>query len=101
MAQHVKPVAMIADAALGQAIGKLALFPPALTRLEPQSVSGDPRHGADAAVADALWMIGRQWQLGELLGEDVGNPVSVRVARRALPLTAWMPEGDLEPGVAP
>ena len=37
MAQQVKPVTMIADAALGQAIGKLALFPPALTRLEPQS----------------------------------------------------------------
>ena len=48
------------------------------------------------SIADPLWMIGRQWQLGELLGEDVGNPVSVRVERRALPITAWMPTGDTD-----
>lgn len=64
-----------------------------LTRLEPCSVTGDPRHGAEAVVADPLWMLGRQWQWGELTGEDVGSPVSVQVRHRSLPVTAWAPAG--------
>jgi hypothetical protein len=46
-----------------------------------------------AAIADPLWLLGRQWQLGEL-GEDVGTPVSVKLKRRALPITAWAPAGS-------
>lgn len=88
------PVEMIATTKLSPALATIALFPPALTRLEPQSISGDPVHGATAVVADPLWMLGRQWQLGELLGEDVGSPVSVRVEHRDLPITAWAPLGD-------
>ncbi len=96
MSDFVKPVAMLKRSVFAEAIVAIATTPPALTRLEPQSVSGDPRPGADAVVADALWMIGRQWQLGELLGEDVGSPVSVRVQRRALPITAWAPAGRMD-----
>jgi len=96
MSDVVKPVGMLKSTLLAEAIAAIATTPPALTRLEPQSVSGDPRHGADAVVADALWMIGRQWQLGELLGEDAGSPVSVRVQRRALPITAWAPAGRMD-----
>ncbi len=92
MSELVTPVDMVAHASLPGPLAAICWTPPSLTRLEPQSVSGDPRHGADAVVADPLWMIGRQWQLGELLGEDVGSPVSVRVERRALPITAWAPE---------
>ena len=96
MADFVRPVEMIATEALSGAFASIVMTPPALTRLEPQTLSGDPRHGADAVVADALWMIGRQWQLGELLGEDVGSPVSVRVERRAVPITAWAPTGRMD-----
>lgn len=96
MSDFVKPVGMLETTLLSEAIAAIATTPPALTRLEPQSVSGDPSSGADAVVADALWMIGRQWQLGELLGEDVGSPVSVRVRRRALPITAWAPAGRMD-----
>jgi len=28
-------------------------------------------------IADPLWMLGRQWQFGEFLGEDNGSPISV------------------------
>ena len=41
---------------------------PAFTRLEPQSISGDPTPGLEARVHDALWMLSRQWQLGEFEG---------------------------------
>jgi hypothetical protein len=88
------PVELMATTRLSPALAAIALFPPALTRLEPQSVSGDPTPGATAVVADPLWMLGRQWQLGELLGEDVGSPVSVTVEHRSLPITAWAPLGD-------
>lgn len=94
--EFVTPVDMVATTALSPALSAIFVTPPELTRLEPRSVSGDPSHGADAVIADPLWMIGRQWQLGELLGEDVGSPVSVRVERRALPITAWAPAGRMD-----
>jgi hypothetical protein len=96
MADFITPVEMVATKALQGSLAAIFYTEPELTRLEPQSVSGDPRHGADAVVADPLWMIGRQWQLGELLGEDTGSPVSVRVERRALPITAWAPAGRMD-----
>ncbi|HYN57691.1 MAG TPA: hypothetical protein VES03_10890 [Motilibacterales bacterium] len=99
--QLQRPVSMVLATELNPILATIAINPPALTRLEPQSISGDPAPGADAVVADALWMIGRQWQLGELLGEDVGSPVSVRVERRALPITAWAPMGRVDGTDAP
>ncbi len=38
-------------------------------------------------VRDALWMLTRQWQAGELHGEDAGSPVRARVAVTTTPLT--------------
>ena len=90
-----RPAEMIAKKSLPENLAAICTTPPALTRLEPQSVSGDPRHGAEARVADPLWLLGRQWQLGELLGEDAATPVSVRVVRRSLPITAWAPAPDV------
>ncbi|UXA11228.1 hypothetical protein KXD97_24790 [Mycobacterium sp. SMC-8] len=68
--------------------------PPALVRLEPDSTTGDPAPGSEARLADPAWMLGRQWQFGELTGEDAGSAVSVRVTSRALPITAWAPLDD-------
>lgn len=48
------------------------------TRLEPFGTVA-PREGALARLADPLWLVGRQWQLGELTAEDAGSPVTVRV----------------------
>jgi hypothetical protein len=71
---------------------KLALSP-SWTRLEPQSIGGDPAEGLSAAVYDPLWMLGRQWQVGELTGEDAGTPLAVEVLGSATPLRAFAP-GD-------
>ena len=93
---QTRPVDLVMTTALSGALAAVSVDTPVLTRLEPQSVSGDPQPGAIAAVADPLWMVGRQWQLGELLGEDVGTPVSVHVTSRSLPMTAWAPAGRMD-----
>jgi len=64
---------------------------PMSTRLEPQSLSGDPATGLRAQVWDPLWLLARQWQLGEWVGEDTGTPLTVRVRATAEPLVAWRP----------
>ena len=69
----------------------IALFPPAWTRLEPQSVTGDPAPGLEARLHDPAWLLGRQWQFGEFRGEDAGTPVAVHLATRSQRLTAWRP----------
>src|SRR4051812_8148514 len=58
-------------------------------RIEPQSddlVPG-PDRGLAARVYDAAWMIGRQWQVGELDGEDAASPAWVRLRVAAAPIT--------------
>jgi hypothetical protein len=48
-------------------------------RLEPRVSDPSLAPGVQAAVEDPLWLLGRQWQLGELDGEDTGSPVAVDV----------------------
>jgi hypothetical protein len=53
------------------------------TRIEPDILTGDPQvdlaEGIAARLADPLWLIGRQWQMRELQGEDAGSPISAQV----------------------
>lgn len=70
---------------------------PLRSRIEPNPVSGDPAVGLQAAVADPLWLLGRQWQVGEFAGEDTGTPLAVEITAEFEPLTAWHP-GPLSGG---
>jgi hypothetical protein len=74
-------------------------------RLEPRVRGTDPARGLRAAAHDPLWFLGRQWQLGELLGEDAAFPVSVRVATTEHPLTRFRPADgpavDYDPSTVP
>lgn len=74
-------------------------------RLEPRVRGQDPAEGLRAAVHDPLWLLGRQWQVGELLGEDAAFPVSVRVETVEQPLTRWRAATgepvDYDPGAVP
>jgi hypothetical protein len=71
-------------------VAAFLLEPPGWTRLEPQSVSGDPTPGLEARLHDPLWLLTRQWQLGEFAAEDAGSPVAVHVATSTSPVTGWL-----------
>lgn len=47
------------------------------TRLEPHPVSDNHSLSLRASIHDPLWLLARQWQLGEFQGEDNGTPVWV------------------------
>lgn len=68
-------------------------------RLEPRVRGADPSLGLRAAVHDPLWSLGRQWQLGELLGEDAAFPVSVRVETVEHRLSRFRAGGEGGPAV--
>jgi hypothetical protein len=74
-------------------------------RLEPRVRGADPATGLRAAVHDPLWLLGRQWQVGELLGEDAASPVAVRVETAEDRLSRWRPASgvadDYDPSATP
>ena len=49
------------------------------TRLEPHCRDADMRASLGARVFDPLWMLTRQWQVGEFQAEDTGMPVMARL----------------------
>lgn len=67
--------------------------------LEPGRTDTD--EGLRARVADPVWFITRQWQLGELQGEDASSPVVVISAPQHVPLTYDRSRPDLDPTVIP
>ncbi len=103
MATHIDPLVMatsLSHPALGAILERIRFAdPPSMVRIEPDSITGDPAPGAEARTADPAWMLGRQWQFGELTGEDAGSVVAVRVASQALPVTAWAPLDDSTVGL--
>jgi hypothetical protein len=60
-------------------------------RLEASTRGTDLLPGLHARVHDPLWLLARQWQLGELDGRDAGTPVQGALVTRAVPLAAWRP----------
>ena len=50
-----------------------------------------------AEVRDALWMLTRQWQMGEFRGDDAGSPIAAKVRVDTTPLRKYAaPEGKVE-----
>src|SRR5258707_4030025 len=58
-------------------------------RLEPRSRSADMKTSLQARIYDPLWMLARQWQLGEFQGEDNGSPVIARWRAESARLTRY------------
>ena len=52
---------------------------PIWIRLHPQSVDDTLAVSVQARIHDPLWLLGRQWQLGEFEGEDAGTPLTVKL----------------------
>jgi hypothetical protein len=61
------------------------------TRIEPRVRRSDPAIGLEARIHDPLWLLARQWQVGEFTGEDAGSPLQARARLERLPLTRYRP----------
>ncbi|WP_405523538.1 hypothetical protein OG426_09860 [Streptomyces canus] len=70
-------------------------------RLEADPHQQDPERGWAAELADPVWLLGRQWQMGEHQGEDASSPVTAEMtlSRRAIAPLAGQP--DLDPRSIP
>lgn len=56
-------------------------------RLEPRCRDDEMTESVRARAHDALWMLARQWQVGEFRAEDSGSPVMARWRAESAPLT--------------
>src|SRR5512147_949916 len=56
----------------------------AYNRLEARPRAHDFTRSLRAEVCDALWLLTRQWQLGELAAEDAGSPIDARLVTSRL-----------------
>ncbi|HMC14506.1 MAG TPA: hypothetical protein VKI18_02670 [Albitalea sp.] len=61
------------------------------SRLEPLPTSDDVAASLQAALADPLWMLARQWQFNELQAEDAGSPVRAALSVLGLPVHSLLP----------
>jgi hypothetical protein len=50
-----------------------------------------------AEVHDALWMLSRQWQMGEFKGEDAGSPALAKFHLESAALHKYRPDGPAQP----
>jgi hypothetical protein len=64
------------------------------TRLEPRPRSRDFARGLEARVHDPLWMLARQWQVGEFKADDAGSLVAARLEFEAAPVNRYHPGQD-------
>lgn len=79
---------------LGTVIARKAL--PGITiwnRLEGRPRADKFDRALRAEVRDALWMITRQWQMGEFQGDDAGSPVFTRVRLETMRFRKYQPAG--------
>jgi hypothetical protein len=49
------------------------------------------RASLEARVADPLWLLARQWQLGEFAATDGGSPVQARLRAERAQVSRWLP----------
>lgn len=58
-------------------------------RLEPRLRSTEIKQGLQARVRDPLWLLARQWQMGEFQAEDAGTPIAARLRGETSRLTRY------------
>ena len=49
------------------------------------------RESLQARIADPLWLLARQWQLGEFTGQDAGQPVKAAITADCARLNRYRP----------
>jgi hypothetical protein len=64
-------------------------------RLEGGHIDPELTEGMSARIADPLWLLARQWQVGEFRGEDAATPVLIDGTVVAAPVTEyWVDHAD-------
>jgi len=61
----------------------------AWSRLEGRPRTNNFDRTLKAEVRDALWMLCKQWQMGEFRGEDAGSPVVAKLCTSTAALTKY------------
>lgn len=79
----------------------MALIVDAVHRLEADRLQTDLARGFSAEVADPLWLLGRQWQMGEHHGEDASSPVRVTYRARLTRVDPLTGQPHLDPTTTP
>jgi hypothetical protein len=62
------------------------------SRLEGRPRAENFERALAAEVRDALWMLTRQWQMGEFRGDDAGSPVFARIRVATTRITQYQPD---------
>lgn len=73
----------------------------AYRRLETRPGDRDLQNGFAARVHDPLWLLARQWQMGEHQGENASSPVRVDAAISRTPIDPLNGDPALDPRVIP
>jgi hypothetical protein len=83
-------------------VDKVKLIPSLTTwtRLEPQPRDASMERSLQAQVRDPLWLLARQWQMGEFIGDDAGSPVDATIAAEMRTVTTYRP-GALDSSTIP
>lgn len=61
------------------------------TRLEPSPRDASLQKSLQAQMRDPLWLLARQWQIGEFMGEDTGSPVHATLGAEMQTVTTYRP----------
>lgn len=87
MSNNYAEIANISLALAQQAFPSITLW----NRLEGRPGAADFSRALRAEVRDALWMLTKQWQLGEFRGDDAGSPVMAKIHMTTSPLHKYQP----------
>lgn len=60
-------------------------------RVESSGVDPQIEEGLQARIADPLWLLARQWQVGEFTGEDAATPVFIEAEVETAKMAAFSP----------
>src|SRR5688572_21842073 len=63
------------------------------SRLEGRPRANDFSRALKAEVRDALWMLTKQWQMGEFEGDDAGSPVVAKLCTSIAEVDKYRADG--------
>ncbi|HHG86693.1 MAG TPA: hypothetical protein ENJ82_18235, partial [Bacteroidetes bacterium] len=66
------------------------MIPPTFNRLETRARTEDFSRALRAEVRDPLWMLSRQWQMGEFRAENTGSAIKSRVHASIHPVQQFL-----------